>query len=61
MDIWRVREQLVEDYRTYTTSFVDPRDERIKQVCPVAVVESGRSFEYIFPIVHSYQPQIDNM
>jgi hypothetical protein len=29
VDVFEVREQLVDDYRSFTSSFVDPRDERI--------------------------------
>lgn len=30
MDVFTIRDSLVEDYRSFTTSFVDPRDERIR-------------------------------
>ncbi len=31
MDVFGVRDRLVEDYRSFTTSFVEPRDERIRE------------------------------
>lgn len=30
VDVFAVREQLVKDYSSFTSSFVEPRDERIK-------------------------------
>jgi ATP-dependent helicase YprA (DUF1998 family) len=32
VDVFGVREQLVEDYASFTSSFVEPRDERIKRL-----------------------------
>ncbi len=31
MDVFGIRERLVEDYKSFTTSFVEPRDERIRE------------------------------
>lgn len=31
MDVFGIRERLIDDYRSFTTSFVEPRDERIRQ------------------------------
>ncbi len=31
MDIWDVRDRLIDDYQSFTTAFVDIRDRRIKQ------------------------------
>ena len=30
MDIFEIRDEVIEDYKSFTTSFVEPRDERIK-------------------------------
>ena len=30
MDVFKIRDSLVDDYESFTTSFVDPRDERIR-------------------------------
>lgn len=30
MDVFGVRDRLIEDYREFTSSFVDPRDSRVK-------------------------------
>jgi ATP-dependent helicase YprA (DUF1998 family) len=32
MDVFDVRDKLIEDYRSFTSAFIDPRDERIKQL-----------------------------
>src|SRR4249919_2039394 len=32
VDVFEVREQLVADYSSFTSSFVEPRDERIKEL-----------------------------
>ena len=32
MDVFEVREQLVADYSSFTSSFVEPRDSRIKKL-----------------------------
>ena len=31
MDIWDVRDRLIDDYRSFTTAFVDIRDRRVKE------------------------------
>ncbi|MGH3370198.1 MAG: hypothetical protein ACRDPR_09360 [Nocardioidaceae bacterium] len=31
MDVFEVRDQLVDDYKSFTAAFVEPRDERIAE------------------------------
>jgi hypothetical protein len=42
LDIFALREQLVEDYRLFTGSFVDPRDARIKELLKLRLTDNDQ-------------------